>query len=461
VNDRVVQVRLESAGEPFFWRRFDARETSEILVYLHDGHDTAVVTGSVQRSILVRVIGGNGTNTLIDSSTVAGDPNPTRFYDAGTVRGVSYGLDTLFDRRPWEMENEAPTPPRADHGGAYAPLAGLSLSTLIGVTPRLGIVRYGYGFRQRPYATMVALEGEYGFRFRGGRVSLSADKRLESSPLHLAAFARVSDLEDVSFHGFGNATIDSGRPSTFYEVHLRQWSFDPAIALAIGQRMDLSIGPVIQHSVTDRARSPYLAATGSYGIGSFDQAGVKAAVRYAWHEPTNDDEHTHRTVIADIDARYVPAVMSVRTPFEEASSTLGVSIALPIPLRPLLVARAGGMKVYGNFPFFEAATLGGEGSTRYMDPQRYAGDASLYASSELRIPITRFQFVVPLRVGILGLAEAGRVYDHGNSTGGWHPRTGEGIWVGMRGVSSVATLAWTTEPGHGGPVLRLGLNDAR
>ena len=153
--------------------------------------------------------------------------------------------------------------------------------------------------------------------------------------------------------------------------------------------------------------------------------------------------------------------MSVHTPFEEASGTVGVSIALPIPTRPLLVARGGAKKVYGDFPFFEAATIGGEGSTRYMDTQRYAGDASLYASSELRIPITRFQFVVPLRVGILGIAEPGRVYDHGSSPGGWHPRTGEGFWAGMRGTSSVVTLAWTTEPGHGGPQIRLGLNDAR
>lgn len=461
VNDRIVDVRLESAGEPFFSRRFDARETSEILVYLHEGNDTAVVSGGVQRSILVRVIGGNGTNTLIDSSTVARKRNPTRFYDAGTVRGVSYGLDTLFDRRPWEMQNGVLTPPRADHGASYTPLAGLSLYPLVGVAPRLGIARYGYGFRRRPYSTMVALEGEYGFTFRGGRATLTADKRLEASPLHFTAFARVSDLEDVSFHGFGNATIDAGRPSTFYDVHLRQWSFDPAIAVAIGERMDISLGPVIQHSVSDKARSPFLAATSPYGVGTFDQTGIKAAVGYVWHGPTNDDERTYRTVIADVDARYVPAWMSVRTPFEEASGTLGLSIALPIPTHPLLVARGGAKKVYGAFPFFEAATIGGEGSTRYMDTQRYAGDASLYASSELRIPVTRFQFVVPLRVGILGLAEAGRVYDHGSSPGGWHPRTGEGIWVGMRGVSSVVTFAWTTEPGHGGPALRLGLNDVR
>lgn len=461
VSDGIVDVRLESAGNPFFSRRFDARETSEILVYLHNGDDTAVVTGHVQRSILLRVIGGNGTNTFVDSSTVAGDSHSTRFYDAGTIDGVSYGLDTLFDRRPWEMENGVLTPPHADHGAAVAPLAGLSIHRLIGVTPRFGIARYGYGFAQRPYATMVSLEGEYAFAFHGASVRLSADKRLESSPVHFTALARMSDLEVVSFHGLGNATIDSGRASTYYDVHQRQWLFHPAIALAIGPRVDIALGPVFQHSITDDTRSPYLTNSQPYGVGTFNEAAGQADVRYEWHAVANEEEHTLHTVIADINGFYFPAALDVRSPFEAATATIGATIALPMPTHPLFVARAGGKKVSGDFPFFEAASIGGEGTTRYMDTQRYAGDGSVYASSELRIPVAQFQFVAPLRVGILGLAEAGRVYDHGSSPGGWHARTGEGVWIGMHAVSSVVTLARTTEPGHGGLQLRLGLDVPR
>ena len=460
-SDGIVDVRLESRGKPFFSRRFDARETSEILVYLHDGNDTAVVTGHVQHSILVRVIGGNGTNTFVDSSSVAEDAHSTRFYDAGTVTGVSYGLDTLFDRRPWELQRGVLTPPRADQGASFEPLAGLSVHRLIGITPRIGIVRNGYGFDHRPYDTMVSLEGEYGFEFEGASVRLAVDKRLESSPIHYTAFARMSDLELVSFHGLGNATVDAGRASPYYEVRQRQWLFNPAIALTISPMMDVSLGPVIQHSVTDGDRSPYLAASQPYGVGTFDQVGAHAGARYGWRDTTSNEEQKLHTFLADVDAYYYPAMMSVRAPFEVASVGLGSSNVLGIPTHPLLVVRAGGKKVYGDFPFYEAATIGGEGTTRYMDTQRYAGDASIYATSELRIPVADFRFVLPLRVGVMGLAEAGRVYEGGSSPGGWHQRTGEGLWLGMRGVASVITLARTTEPGHTGLQLRFGLNDAR
>jgi hypothetical protein len=151
-------------------------------------------------------------------------------------------------------------------------------------------------------------------------------------------------------------------------------------------------------------------------------------------------------------------MMDVRSAFEEADVTLGTSTTLPVATHPLFVVRAGGRKLFGDAPFFEAATLGGEGSMRYMDTERYAGDASLYVTTELRVPLARFSLLMPLRAGVLGLAEAGRVYVDGASPGGWHSRAGGGVWLGRGDASPVLTLTHTTEPGHAGVHLRLGLN---
>ena len=95
----LVDVRLETAGDdPFFARRFDFLETRDIRVYLHGGNDTSIVRGDVRESISVKIIGGNGINWLTDSSRVDGRANPTELIDTGTVTGVTYGKDTLFDR---------------------------------------------------------------------------------------------------------------------------------------------------------------------------------------------------------------------------------------------------------------------------------------------------------------------------------------------------------------------------
>src|SRR4029078_3940324 len=62
-EDGFVDVKLESEGKEFFSRRFDPRETVELLVYLHGGDDTAIVTGRAQRSSLVDLIGDNGNRS--------------------------------------------------------------------------------------------------------------------------------------------------------------------------------------------------------------------------------------------------------------------------------------------------------------------------------------------------------------------------------------------------------------
>ena len=60
-----VTLREADKQEPYFRRRFNADETREIRVYLHDGDDVATVTGSPSAAaIRVRLIGGNGNNRL-------------------------------------------------------------------------------------------------------------------------------------------------------------------------------------------------------------------------------------------------------------------------------------------------------------------------------------------------------------------------------------------------------------
>ena len=169
--DGSVDVRLESGGTTFYARRFNPGETREILVYLHNGDDTAIVTGRADESIVVRVIGGNGNNVLVDSSTVAGHAHPTHFYDAGPTSGISYGLDTLFVRLPWEERKGKLGPAVPNLGADILPHVGLNDPRTLGLTPLLGFTRYSYGFLDRPYSSMLDVDAEYATQFKGARVS--------------------------------------------------------------------------------------------------------------------------------------------------------------------------------------------------------------------------------------------------------------------------------------------------
>jgi outer membrane protein assembly factor BamA len=92
-----------------------------------------------------------------------------------------------------------------------------------------------------------------------------------------------------------------------------------------------------------------------------------------------------------------------------------------------MALRAAGERVWGRFPFYEAAFLGGSKSLRGFRFQRFAGDASVIGSAELRIFLARPFILLPTDFGVFGFAETGRVWLDGNSDGAWHKDFGGGI----------------------------------
>ena len=442
-----VEVVLQSGDDqPYFRRRFDARETREIRIYLHGGDDHAVVLGDVAHSPSIRIIGGNGTNTLVDSSRVGGHRQSTHFYDAGTVRNVNYGRDTLFDRRPQLRVPGGPVDPIRDHGSRTGPTANLTINRDFGILPRLGFARYGYAFDHYPYSSMVALEGRYSIKRDRYLVGLSTDSRLENSPVHFTTLSRMSQLELMNFHGYGNST--AGDDTAFYAVHQRQWLFRPAVALALGGTTDLSFGPVVQYSVTDNTPGHFVSDSQPYGIGRSGTFGEGSLRLSLHHDNRQPQRHAREGSVLDLGASYFPAVWDVTSAFEEIDASGGLYFALPIPTHPSFTLRGGGKKLFGTFPFQDAAFVGGSTTIRTLDPQRFAGDASLYATAELRIPVAKVTVLVPVDVGLLGTVDYGRVYFKGSSPGGWHNAFGGGLWVGLRHLTADIRLVRADDVGR-------------
>lgn len=112
-----------------------------------------------------------------------------------------------------------------------------------------------------------------------------------------------------------------------------------------------------------------------------------------------------------------------------------------------LALRAGGRKVWGTYPWFDAAFLGGL-NNRGFRIHRFAGDASLYGTAELRLWAGHLPTpVVPLRFGFLGFGDIGRVWLEGEDSDTWHPSGGGGILLQPMGapVTARATVGVSDE----------------
>lgn len=451
VDDRFLDVQLRSGTQsPYFDRRFDSTETQQVRIYLHGGDDSALVVGQATRGIPVWIVGGNGTNLLVDSSLVGGTHHQTRLYDLGTVKGVTYGPDTLFNRRPWIKEQGTLQAPGPDRGGRVRPSAGFGIGDL-GAVFGLGVEKVRFGFGRHPYASEVGLEAEYAAGVEGFRIGASLDHRLEASATHFTAGVRMSQLEVTNYYGIGNAT--PGGAESAFTARQQEWRLLPAVAFGVGSHGELSVGPVFQYTVTDAAAGTLLDATQPYGTGQFGQVGLTASLT---HDARDQVRFPHSGLLAGLSGSVFPAIWDVTSTYGEITADGRAYVTVPVPLHPVLALRGSATKVFGDYPYSGAAFIGGDGSVRTLVPQRYAGDAALAGTAELRVPLATFPFVLPLNVGVFGFADAGRVYADGVSTDGWHTAFGGGAWIGIHDPATSLSITFTNAPGDAAVLIRAG-----
>jgi hypothetical protein len=93
----------------------------------------------------------------------------------------------------------------------------------------------------------------------------------------------------------------------------------------------------------------------------------------------------------------------------------------------LLELRAKGEKNFGSFPYYEAAFA----DLRGYDLNRFAGDAAVSGTAEVRVELGRKNAIMPMHYGLLALGDAGRVFVDGESSSKWHAAYGGGVWLGM------------------------------
>ena len=447
---------------PFFQRTFAPSETREIRIYLGKGDDSAVVRGAPSDAIIVRVIGGRGDDALADSA----GGGATHLYDAEGENTFVTTHSTRVSLLPWIAPKLASGPTflgqdwRPDWGGStgWSPTIGYAegAGVIVGAGPRFR----SYGFRRLPHhweagANLLIGTGN-------GRIAVTADAdyRAENSPLGFTLAARASQLDAFRFYGYGNRTPDAGRDLSLVDQNVL--ALEPSLVWHIGWRaregwgdgalLDdgatvlpglrpvvgrLQVGPRLYWTDPEtRAGSP-LASASAPGVNSFGLAGLSLGVEL---DRTDRDPIPTSGWNFHANLAGYPPVGNLSQSFNTA--TAAGAAYVPVTDNGVhLALRAGGALASGGFPVQFAPTIGGWSTVRGYRWQRYAGDAGVNASTELRVPAGTVNLFVRSQLGVFALADAGRVWFDGRSDGGWHTGLGGGFWLSAFGHAVSFTYA--------------------
>ncbi|MDX1546627.1 MAG: BamA/TamA family outer membrane protein [Rhodothermales bacterium] len=461
LDDRTTEVVVYKTSKEgdvrkeIYRRTFFHDETREVRLYGLAGNDAFVVTGEAQRGLRVRAVGGPGEDTFVDRSRVGGPRAMTRFYDTRTGTDVEAGPETRVRR-----SDADPAVNRYDPGGfAYdvrRPVAFFGYNEDDGVFLGGGVTLVDYGFRKQPYAALHTVKANL------------AARTLAANAIYEGHYVKLLDPWDVTllaeyrapstirnFYGLGNETEDTDRDAEFFQARLTQATLAPGVLRATPGGAGVRFGPRLQ--ITDVREED------DRFIGQ-PQAGIS---------PNTFDTQVFASLDAAFDVDLVDDAINPRQGFRwtaggslnvgvlHASDTFGrLGTDFTFYLSPFyrpqltLAARAGVAHNVGDFPFYEANTLGGKNNLRGYRSTRFAGRTSVYQNAEARLELFTYSTYLAIgRAGVLAFLDNGRVFieDDPSAPGGtssrWHQGYGGGLWTEVFDLFVLTGTAGFSEDG--------------
>jgi len=448
-GDTEVSVYREKdkGAEERFTHVYSRKETREIWIYGLGDDDTFEVQEGGKPGAIVRLLGGGDKDT----------------YDVKNGRRV-FVYD--FRTRENEVKADAPTHvwmtnnydlnrydyrrPKYDYLGKL-PYLGYNPDDGVKVGARLAFTVNG--FKRNPFSQRHILRGNYYFATEGYEVIYNGQfpNMLRNWRFELDA-RYTSPVFSFNFFGYGNETKDLRNSEGFdyNRVKSQVISVVPSMvftgdnggfAYARGLFESYAVQPtegrfistgVVRPEVFERQE--FAGAVLGYGFENYDSdalptLGLKFVAEAGWRFNLSD---VHRDV-----------------PY--ATVSLAISHRL-LPDGSLVAASQTKARfLFSNdYEFYQMATIGGDYDVRAFRSERFSGKRSYFQSTDIRYEIGKIRrSVLPLRYGLLGGFDYGRVWLPGEHSDKWHTSVGGGLWLtGIDIITAKISYFYASEGGR-------------
>jgi hypothetical protein len=422
---------------PWYRRRFLSSETDEVRVYLHGGNDRVTRTGPAGGPIRVRVLAGGGKDVIDDSQ--GGGTEVWR--DAGTV-DVARGRGTSVREKAWlnpRPVKDAPWLEPRSYGHWTVGNAVVAYHPDVELVLGYGFTRTAWGFRTEPASSVQSIRAAIATGEGTGKIQYGGTFRRPASGLALRFETFLSDIEQFNYFGYGNDSLRPPAEGPSYRAEQKVAFATPTLRYELGRRFETYLGPEVRYSETPYDDDTTIGIGEAYGTGKFGQLAVRGGLHFDSRE--RPDASTRLNIAEGLqDAsgeeqvsgfNFQAAGFLVPEAWDATSSYGGVDgvvAAYAGTSRAHLAVRVGGRHLWGTYPWFEAAAIGGLNNRGFVS-RRFIGDSSLFASLSLRVWLARVNVpIVPMRLGLVAFGETGRVW-HGDNDESktWHNSAGGGL----------------------------------
>lgn len=415
-NDR-VEVKVykldkntkDKKGDPFFEKIFSSDVTDEIRIYMNEGKDVMKVKGENNSGIDIKVIKDK------EKLEVKGNQDDN--------------LEIYRDIRPANDIKERNEPFVEDRGTEWRFTPVLGFDTDNGLELGGGPVLYKYGFRTKPYVYRMSLVGSYAFNAKSYNFKYTGDFYSIIKNTRVNLEIQETQLAITRYFGEGNETpySDSLQDIGFYNVKQELIRIAPSFYIPAGKKFELKLAPFYKNANVSYDQNTLLGQNQeTYGIGRINFAGINSSFIYDSRDNTSEP---YKGIYAQLLGNYTPNIFDNNFGFGKAGLDVRAYFTTDTVKGVTFAFRAGGGKVWGDYPFYESIFLGGTNSLKGFSRERFAGDGVLLGETEIRFSVARVNILVPGMLGISFFGGAGRVFLNGEDSQRWHNSFGSTIWI--------------------------------
>ncbi len=445
IDDNITNVSIfnkkKDKIECFYNVNFDNNITSEIRLNMLSGDDKVIIKGNADTSPLVRIIGGEGDDSLIDSSIVNGyflcvtpfsnAENKTIFYDSDDKTKFIKGRSTKVDKSYYPLpttdeERFEPGDPQKGFDVFYYPYAEYNRTNgvILGINPeyiKYNFRMYPYEYKISGFAAYASIPKTYHLGLYGKFYNI-----IKSLPITFSLFR--TKLLLTNYYGYGNLTSFDREldEHEFYKTNQEVTKLSFGFEKDLTEKIQLTFNTEFRILETNIYNNLTISTlpNNKLGLGKFKSLSGEFGLTLDYRDSkTYPTKGTYLFILY----KAFPKFYENKNFYQKIKADGRTYLSLGFLNNSVLALRFGGEKNFGTYPFFDASYLGGKENLRAYVLERFSGDASLFFQSDLRLPLTGLKIIVNGKLGILAFAETGKVFTN-NFDNRWHPSFGSGIW---------------------------------
>jgi hypothetical protein len=428
---------------PIYHRLFYDDYTEEVRVLLLGGHDTIALEGDESGTIKVIIDGSIGEYELFDKTKVRSrlasfNPfafNGTTIYTSNPEIRIPAGRDIHIANDPTEImhgqQNIRAQHFHRDWGTEWSFDPWFNINPDDGFFIGGGPIWTRYAYRMDPYAEQISMRA--GIASRTGRYRFDATGEFRDWFHGVRTFLQIhaSQLDLSNYFGRGNETTynQSRDDAGFYDIDQRQIFFRASLDFSLQHGLSASVGSMLQ-LIDNNPHDGTLLDSLKPALYNRSLTFLSINARIQIDTRTTSDLSAKR-VFFSVEPSFVPSFFDNEHPFYKIRSEFRASAPIHDIPATTIAFKVAGEKLWGKYPFFESAFLGGSQSLRGFERQRFSGNASVLGGIEIRSQVAQIPFLVPLWAGISVFTESGRVFLSGERSDRWHASIGGGLWFSI------------------------------